>query len=182
MDPFALFRIWGSRISSFFLPGHFPCNMLACAYRPCCLLAISLITMSLAGVPCPSQAQGKAGPEARWEKEISAFEASDQTNPPPKNAIEFAGSSSIRLWKKAPDFFPGHKVFTRGFGGSEMSDLVAFAGRIVIPYQPKLVLVYEGDNDIAAGKSPERVFRDFKALVEKGPRRVARDAHRVHCH
>jgi GDSL-like Lipase/Acylhydrolase family len=101
----------------------------------------------------------------RWEKEIRAFELRDRTSPPPKGAIEFAGSSSIRKWKNAASLFPGHKVFTRGFGGSEMSDLVAYAPRIVIAYRPKLVLVYEGDNDIAAGKSPDRVLSDYKAFV-----------------
>src|SRR5687767_41109 len=35
----------------------------------------------------------------RWEKDIAAFEAQDRTNPPPKNAVLFIGSSSIRLWK-----------------------------------------------------------------------------------
>ena len=44
---------------------------------------------------------------------------------------------------------------------------MAFVERIVVPYQPKLVLLYAGDNDIAAGKTPEQVFADFKAFVAK---------------
>ncbi len=107
----------------------------------------------------------KPPPEARWEKDIRAFEAADKTNPPPQDAVEFIGSSSIRLWKNLAQAFPGHKVFNRGFGGSELSDSVAFAHRIVIPYKPRLVVLYAGDNDIAAGKSPERIFSDFKAFV-----------------
>ena len=63
--------------------------------------------------------------------------------------------------------FAGHKVFNRGFGGSHLCDSLAFADRIVIPYQPKLVVLYAGDNDIASGKSPEQVFADFKAFVAK---------------
>lgn len=31
--------------------------------------------------------------------EIAAFKKADSLNPPPKNAILFAGSSSFRLWK-----------------------------------------------------------------------------------
>src|ERR1035441_3705713 len=104
-------------------------------------------------------------PEARWEKDIVAFEAADTTNPPPQDAILFIGSSSIRRWTNVAQAFPGHKVFNRGFGGSQLSDSVAFVDRIVTPYKPKLVLLYAGDNDIASGKSPERVLSDFKAFV-----------------
>lgn len=104
-------------------------------------------------------------PEARWEKDIRAFEAADKTNPPPQDAILFIGSSSIRRWTNIAQAFPGHKVLNRGFGGSQLSDSVAFVDRIVIPYKPKLVLLYAGDNDIASGKSPERVMGDFKTFV-----------------
>jgi lysophospholipase L1-like esterase len=109
----------------------------------------------------------KPPPEARWEKDIRAFEAADKTNPPPLGAVLFIGSSSIRLWRNLAQAFPGHKVLNRGFGGSEVSDSVAFIDRIVTPYKPKLVLLYAGDNDIALGKSPERVFADFKAFAIK---------------
>jgi len=103
----------------------------------------------------------------QWEGAIQAFEAADKTNPPPRNAILLLGSSSIRLWKDAPAQFPKHRLINRGFGGSHLSDSVAFVDRIVVPYQPKLVLLYAGDNDIAAGKTPEQVFADFKAFVAK---------------
>ena len=106
-------------------------------------------------------------PELRWGPEIRAFEAADQTHPPPRKAILFIGSSSIRLWTNIAQAFPGHEVFCRGFGGSQLSDSVAFADRIVTPYQPKMVLLYAGDNDIASGKSPEEVLGDFKAFVRR---------------
>jgi lysophospholipase L1-like esterase len=108
--------------------------------------------------------QPPAGP---WEKEIRAFEAADRTNPPPKGSVVFIGSSSIACWANVAQAFPGHNVLNRGFGGSQLCDSVAYADRIVIPYQPKLVLLYAGDNDLAAGKPPERVLADFKAFVEK---------------
>jgi len=105
--------------------------------------------------------------EARFEKEIQAFEASDKTNPPPQNAILFIGSSSVKLWTTLEQDFPNHKVFNRGFGGSHLSDSAAFVDRIVLPYRPGFVLIYAGDNDIAAGKSPQEVFSDFKRFVQK---------------
>ena len=104
---------------------------------------------------------------APFEAEINAFEAGDKTNPPPKEAILFIGSSSIRLWKTLAQDFPRHKVINRGFGGSQIIDSVNYAERIVIPYHPKQVLLYAGGNDINAGKSPEQVFGDFKSFVQK---------------
>jgi lysophospholipase L1-like esterase len=102
---------------------------------------------------------------SKWEHDIAAFEAADKTNPPPTNAILFVGSSSIRLWKTLAQDFLGFPVINRGFGGSQMSDTLEFAGRIVLPCRPRQVLVYAGDNDLADGKSPEEVTAAFKALV-----------------
>ena len=127
--------------------------------RIVCLAAV------LSTEPAIRAADARA-PAHRWEPEIQQFEAVDRTNPPPRHAILFVGSSSIRFWKNLKESFPKHEVFRRGFGGSEMADSVFFADRIVLPYEPKLILVYAGDNDIANGKSPERVLGDFKAFVE----------------
>ena len=102
---------------------------------------------------------------SEWEIEIAAFEASDKINPPHQNSILFVGSSTIRLWKSLAHDFPQHKVINRGFGGSHLADSIAFAHRIVIPYRPKMVLLYAGDNDIADGKTPEMVSADFKSFV-----------------
>lgn len=102
-----------------------------------------------------------------YQKEIGAFVAGDQTNPPPKGAILFIGSSSIRLWKTLAQDFPEYPVINRGFGGSQIIDSVRFADQIVIPYEPRLIVLYAGGNDLNAGKSPEQVFADFKAFVAK---------------
>ncbi|HEU5396310.1 MAG TPA: GDSL-type esterase/lipase family protein [Verrucomicrobiae bacterium] len=116
------------------------------------------------------RAGGQAGDAAktnRWEKAIEAFEAMDRTNPPPLHAVLFTGASNIRLWKNLPQAFPAHRVINRGFGGAEMSDLTDFADRVVIPYRPKIVIIYAGDNDLADHKTPERVLEDFQAFSGK---------------
>lgn len=111
-------------------------------------------------------AEAVRGP-AKWEPDIRAFEASDRTNPPPKGAILFIGSSSIRLWKTLASDFPGRAVINRGFGGSEVADSVFFADRIVLPYEPRLIVMYAGGNDINAGKTPEQVLADFKTFASR---------------
>jgi len=101
----------------------------------------------------------------KWEKEIAAYEQSAKTNPPPKGALLFIGSSTIRLWKTLAQDFPGQRIINRGFGGSEILDAAHFAGRIVFPYEPKMIFLRAGGNDLHAGKSVEQVFTDFKEFV-----------------
>lgn len=103
----------------------------------------------------------------RWEGAIRAFEAQDRQSPPPPGGVLFVGSSSIRLWETLETDFPGIPVIKRGFGGSQMADLLFFADRVIVPYRPKVVMVYEGDNDIYFGKTPERVLEEFRRLVQK---------------
>ena len=101
----------------------------------------------------------------KWERDISAYERMDRTNPPPQGALLFTGSSTIRRWASLAQDFPQHKVINRGFGGSEIADATHFADRIIFPYRPRMVLLRAGGNDINAGKSPEQVFADFKEFV-----------------
>jgi hypothetical protein len=102
----------------------------------------------------------------QWEKEVAAFEASDRTNPPPKHAILFTGSSMIRKWTSLAKTFPEQPVFRRGVGGCEIVDVTHFADRIVFPYEPKMIFLRAGGNDIANGKSPEKVFHDYQDFVK----------------
>jgi lysophospholipase L1-like esterase len=102
---------------------------------------------------------------AQWEKEIAAFEKSDITNPPPRGAVEFLGSSTIRRWTTLAQDFPGQPVYNRGFGGSEIADSTHFAPRVIFPYAPRMIVFRAGGNDLWAGKTPEQVFADFKEFV-----------------
>lgn len=104
--------------------------------------------------------------ENRWESRIRAFEAKDRENPPAKGGVVFIGSSSIVGWH-LDECFPNLTAVNRGFGGSEIADSVHFADRILINYEPRVVVLYAGDNDIAHGKSPQQVLADYKAFVAK---------------
>lgn len=100
-----------------------------------------------------------------WEKEIAAFEEKDKAFFPTKEAFLFVGSSTIRLWD-LKESFPGLPVINRGFGGSHLSDSVRFAKRIVIPYQPQVVVLYAGDNDLAGGKTPAQIHADYQQFAK----------------
>jgi lysophospholipase L1-like esterase len=133
--------------------------------RPLGLLLV-LVALGCTTPRTATQSRSTDTNSLKWEKDIAAFEARDKTNPPPKGAILFVGSSSIRFWKTLARDFPDKQVINRGFGGSEISDSIAFADRIIFPYQPRMVVLYAGNNDIALGKSPERVIADFKTFLK----------------
>jgi lysophospholipase L1-like esterase len=124
---------------------------------------LAALAMAVALSPTPAFAQQ---PGDRWEKDIAAFEAADRLSPPPTGEIVFVGSSSIVRWNTSASF-PDLKIINRGFGGSELADAVRFADRIVIPYKPRIVVVYAGDNDIAGGRLAEEVVVEAERFVSK---------------
>jgi lysophospholipase L1-like esterase len=104
----------------------------------------------------------------RFAFAIAEFQAADAANPPPKGAIVCTGSSSMRMWHpRIKDDLPGLTLLPRGFGGSHYTDLIYYLEALVFRYQPRALLLYEGDNDANYGKTPERIFQDFKFLVEQ---------------
>jgi lysophospholipase L1-like esterase len=103
----------------------------------------------------------------RFESDIRAFEAADRASPPPLGGVVFVGSSSVKNWTDVAADFRGVPVLNRGFGGSTLADVVYYADRIVLPYHPRLVVLYAGDNDLAEGRRPERVLGDYRALVAR---------------
>lgn len=110
----------------------------------------------------------KSSAQSSWlEKEIIDFEKKDSIKMPEPGSILFIGSSSIRGWRSLPQDYPNREVLNRGFGGSEFKDANHYFDRIVSKYRPSQVVIYEGDNDIASGKSPENVFNSFLEFVEK---------------
>ena len=139
------------------LPGLFAFVLLAgCATQPAPETAPRV----------PEQASN-----AQWANDMARFAAEDAAHPPPRGAALFVGSSSIRMWNTLAEDFPGVAVINRGFGGSEIRDSTWYAGRIVTPYKPRVIVFYAGDNDIASGRSPQQLHDDFVAFV----RRVRQD-------
>jgi lysophospholipase L1-like esterase len=105
--------------------------------------------------------------EENWPfiEEIRAFEAADAKAFPAPGQIVFVGSSSFTNWENMARDLAPFPVVRRGFGGSQIDDSLRYVGRIVIPYQPEMVVVYAGDNDLANGRTPQEVSGDFGALV-----------------
>jgi lysophospholipase L1-like esterase len=132
-------------------------------------LALIILPVFLAGVGwCKNYSVPSALGQAQdWEPSIRKFEEQDKIKPPQLGSIVFTGSSSIVRWETLVNEMKPLHVINRGFGGSQYSDLNHYAKRIVIAYRPRAVVVYEGDNDLAAGspKTPVSVANDAREFV-----------------
>jgi lysophospholipase L1-like esterase len=100
--------------------------------------------------------------------EIAAFKKKDSISFPPKHAILFVGSSSFRKWTDVQDYFPGYTIINRGFGGSTLPDVIRYEKEIIFPYQPGQIVIYCGENDVAASDTVTGiiVFERFKQLFK----------------
>jgi lysophospholipase L1-like esterase len=78
------------------------------------------------------------------------------------------GSSSFNFWKDLQQDFPDHRVINRGFGGSGLPNVIEYADLVVLPYKPKQVVVYCGENDFYQAKdvTPELVASRFEQLFK----------------
>jgi lysophospholipase L1-like esterase len=101
-----------------------------------------------------------------WAKTMAAFEQQDREMPPSPGSVVFVGSSTIKQWNLA-QYFPNVPAVNRGLGGSEILDLVNYVDLLVIRHKPRTVVFYAGDQDLAAGKTPEQVADDIRAFVAK---------------
>lgn len=125
-----------------------------------CLILLLLVCL----ISPLAQAQQK---DPLFWNEIHAFKQQDSKQMPPKDAILFVDSSSIRMWKDMQEAFPGHQVINRGFGGSNLLDLKRYLNDIVLPYQPKQIVIYSGENDIASGTvQAQEVLQRFKEVCQ----------------
>ncbi|MDD2279526.1 MAG: GDSL-type esterase/lipase family protein [Bacteroidales bacterium] len=82
--------------------------------------------------------------------DINRFKEIDKQNPTQKNAILFIGSSSFTMWYDVQEQFPEHTIINRAFGGSTLEDQIRYFEDVVLPYNPKQIVIYCGENDFAA--------------------------------
>lgn len=104
--------------------------------------------------------------EPPFRKEIDAFKKKDSIQMPVKGSILFVGSSSFTKWTDVQDYFPGYPILNRGFGGSSLPDVIRYVDEVIIPYNPKQIVIYCGENDVAGSDTitAPTVLQRFKTL------------------
>jgi lysophospholipase L1-like esterase len=130
-----------------------------------------LIVLALATLSCAESEIVDAKPTidpSRYEAAMAAFTFQDSIFPPPEGGVVFVGSSTFRIWnQQLPKAMAPLEVIPRGFGGSTLKDVLHYADKIITPYRPRALVVYEGDNDISTyDVSPEAVRDGYLQLFD----------------
>jgi hypothetical protein len=101
-----------------------------------------------------------------FRKEIDAFKKRDSLEKPAPNSILFTGSSSFTKWTDVKDYYPGYPIVNRAFGGSQLVDMIRYVDEAVISYRPKQIVIYCGENDVAASDTvtAQMVLQRFQTL------------------
>lgn len=137
------------------------------------LRSIVLLVLAISALafvrPAPESRRADDHDVADWEATIQRFEARDARRPPSDGSVLFVGSSSLRLWKTLKDDMAPMPVINRGFGGARTDDVLFYADRIVLPYHPRAIVYYAGDNDLGRDRAPtpETVLRNFQRFVAR---------------
>lgn len=133
-----------------------------------CLVGL-IITACAAGpmhTPAPAPAPDAALTRALGT-EVAQFTAADQASPPAACRVLFVGSSSIRMWTTLSEDMAPLPVINRGFGGSHIEHVNRWFDALVAVNQPSAIVLYAGENDVADGKTTQRVLADFAAFMKR---------------
>lgn len=123
--------------------------MIRGMWRWVSLLAVPIIGPAIVGYKIWDEIRSTISEDPRvWEKQIRAFEKRERKQPPRRRGVVFAGSSTIRLWRRIDDDMAPLPVVQRGFGGAKVNDVIHYLDRLITPHAPRMVVLYIGSNDL----------------------------------
>lgn len=102
-----------------------------------------------------------------WDEAVHKFEQEDRRHPPLLHPFLFTGSSIIRYWRTLEKDFAPLPVLNRGIAGSQIHQVTYYLPRLVLPYHPRAVILYAGENDLVGAlysriRTPAEVLDDFQ--------------------
>ncbi len=120
-----------------------------------------------AAEPVPSLTE-----DSPFATEIYTFLVEDQVMGIPPCRTLFVGSSSIRFWFTLQSDFADREIVRRGFGGAQLEHVIMYFDLVVTPHRPRSIVLYGGENDIYADKTPQNVLDDLQTLMSLKSRRL----------
>ncbi|MGH6763730.1 MAG: GDSL-type esterase/lipase family protein [Phyllobacterium sp.] len=89
----------------------------------------------------------------------------------PEQPIAFYGSSSFRLWSSMTEDLGSLNAVNLGFGGGTILSALHYMDRLLTPLDPRKVVLYFGENDIASdgltGRTAFAHFEDLHARISQ---------------
>jgi lysophospholipase L1-like esterase len=121
--------------------------------KPILLLLIAFLLAPLPALHADPSSKGAASP-AETKAGIST---------PQPGGIICIGSSHMERWKTIATDLAPLTVHNSGVGGSTMKNAAdSFVAKLVIPFKPRAVILYEGSNDVFGGVTPEQILENFR--------------------
>ena len=106
--------------------------------------------------------------QVNFKSEVNAIQEKNKHLIKTENKhVVFTGSSSIRIWENLFEIFKDSTIVNTGFGGSKASDLLYYIDELVINFNPKKVVIYEGDNDISSGQEINFIYKNILKIIER---------------
>lgn len=81
--------------------------------------------------------------------------------------VAFYGSSTMRLWSDFAHNFRDKDGINLGFGGATLEACVYYFERIILPHNPRSMVIYAGDNDIGNHCDSNKVVELYIELLQK---------------
>lgn len=140
------------------------------------LLSITLVGLNAADAgTAPLKAEGKPVdtdvPVSKLEQEIQTLEARYKAKPPAPGGIVCIGSSTFKHWWYLSRDLAPLPAINCGFGGSQVKDVLNAIPRLVLPFKPRVIAYYCGDNNMGSPSSdpavPVQGFKDFVTAIRK---------------
>jgi lysophospholipase L1-like esterase len=110
---------------------------------------------------------GEAQNPPFWN-DIQAFKKQDSIAMPTNYKTLFIGSSSFTKWKTLEQDLPEYAPLNRAFGGSTLLDLIRYREDVINKYNPEIIVIYCGENDVASSDSVtgKVILERFKVLYQ----------------
>lgn len=123
----------------------------------------SLSDLNPPEVDVGSLEQYRSEAEAKWAKDISAFDLLNQSESYSSNAVLFVGSSSIRRWGTIANDMAPYETIKRGYGGAKFTDMAVFAEKIISSHQYQAIAMFVGNGVV--GKPDDHTPEQIEALA-----------------
>ena len=85
-------------------------------------------------------------------------------NRPPPGAVVFYGTSTIKRWHSLPRDFAGRQVVGVGMIAAVCDALTAWYDELVLPLQPRRLVLFAGIVEAALGVPPDAVAAGLEAM------------------
>lgn len=130
-----------------------------------CVLGAAMTAMA-AGPPAGNHAAPPTGGSANpFQDKLDALAETDKSDPPAKNGVEFVGSSMLEGWVDVAAHMAPLPAFNRAIGGSKTGDILSHLDPLVLQYEPKVVILYSGINDVSEGVSVTETVENLRNII-----------------